>query len=389
MDSKKNIPVQVMNRVAWTGWNGYIICGNTDYTITFTFDEEWGEATAKTARFKFRTDEGMMYTDQPFTGDTVAVPMLSNIREVEVGVYVGDLNTTTGATLRCVPSILCGSGKQSEYEKRRFDELMQLFNDWLHEHKNLKTLEGFFCEASEAESDDGFTILPDMVGVDRVNFNGNNLRYCNDGAVVSSVEEVEDEMGKHLRLRLDQGPLATNVDVPAFVDIPVNAIVEKTEEPPGPGPVVGSNGVGLELPTGGEGGSLTPEQAAQLAANTAARHEHENKSVLDDLHRNGAINYTLGDGFVWTHNHGSIISEITESETGEIRLKVRDNAQHYRTFIINPALTKVSQLENDSEFITVNYVTTAVDELNARIDGIEGGINEIEAMIDESGVLDE
>jgi hypothetical protein len=254
MDSKKNIPVQVKNRVAWTGWSGFIVCGNTDYTITFTFDEEWGEATAKTARFKFRTNEGMMYTDQPFTGDTVAVPMLSNVREVEVGVYVGDLNTTTGATIRCVPSILCGSGEQSEYEKKRFDELMKLFNDMLHEHKNLKTLAEFYCEASEAQGED-FPILPNVVGFDRVTFLGAYLRYCSDGGVVNKVEEVEREGTKYLRLRFDLGPLVTNLDVPEFIDIPVALITERVEEVDGPGLVTNSSGLALEL-GGGDSAAL-------------------------------------------------------------------------------------------------------------------------------------
>ena len=257
MDSKKNIPVQVKNRVAWTGWSGFIVCGNTDYTITFTFDEEWGEATAKTARFKFRTDEGMRYTDQPFTGDTVAVPMLSNVREVEVGVYVGDLNTTTGATIRCVPSILCGSGEQSEYEKERFNELMQMFNDWLHEHKNLKTLEGFYCALSEAENDEGPPINSNVVGIDRVSFNGNDLRYCSDGGVVKSVEEVERDDIKYLRLRFDRGALITNyLDVPDFIDIPVALITERVEEVAGPGLTVNSTGLELDLGVGSSGGDV-------------------------------------------------------------------------------------------------------------------------------------
>lgn len=254
MDSKKNIPVQVKNRVAWTGWSGYIVCGNTDYTVTFTFDEEWGEATAKTARFKFRTDEGMRYTDQPFTGNTVAVPMLSNVREVEVGVYVGDLNTTTGATIRCVPSILCGSGEQSEYEKERFNELMQLFNDMLHEHENIKTLADFYCMLSEAESDDGFTITPDVTGLDRLTFRDYDVRYCEDGAVVSRVQELEYDGKKYLRLRFDQGQLATNFDVPEFIDIPVSLISERVEEVGGPGLSVNSMGLQLDLGLGGSGG---------------------------------------------------------------------------------------------------------------------------------------
>ena len=41
--------------------------------------------------------------------------------------------------------------------------------------------------------------------------------------------------------------------------------------------------------------------------------------------------------------------------------------------------TKTSELENDSGFVTAEYVTAAIN----------GSLDEIEAMIDESGVLDE
>lgn len=236
MDSKKNIPVQVMNRVAWTGWNGYIICGNTDYTITFTFDEEWGEATAKTARFKFRTDEGMMYTDQPFTGDTVAVPMLSNIREVEVGVYVGDLNTTTGATIRCVPSILCGSGKQSEYEERRFDELMQMFNDLLHKHNNKKTLDLFYCESLET----GFATDASST---ELKWRGMPVAFDFAGSKVSMVQEVEKNGKLYYRLWFTHNTLSVT-NVPDYIDIPISGVTNVEEEQ---GPDITLNGSELEF----------------------------------------------------------------------------------------------------------------------------------------------
>jgi hypothetical protein len=91
-----------------------IVCGNGDYTVTFSFDDEWGEAGAKTARFKYLTAEGMKHKDVDFAGSTVRVPMLSNIREVEVGVYSTDLATSTGAPIRCQPSVRCGSGEAEE-----------------------------------------------------------------------------------------------------------------------------------------------------------------------------------------------------------------------------------------------------------------------------------
>lgn len=124
----KNIKVHIKDRVAVAEGDPVIICGNSDYTVTFSFDEEWGEAKAKTARFKFRTFDGPAHIDQPFEGDTVAVPELSNVREVEVGVYVGDLNTTTGASIRCKPCIRCGGGAPKDPTPDVYDELMALIN---------------------------------------------------------------------------------------------------------------------------------------------------------------------------------------------------------------------------------------------------------------------
>lgn len=124
----KNIKIHIKDRVAVAEGDPVIICGNSDYTVTFSFDEEWGQARAKTARFKFNTAEGPEHLDQPFEGDTVAVPELSNVREVEVGVFVGDLNTTTGASIRCKPCIRCGSGAPKDPDPDVYDELMALIN---------------------------------------------------------------------------------------------------------------------------------------------------------------------------------------------------------------------------------------------------------------------
>lgn len=87
-----------------------IICGNSDYTITFTFDSEWTSHSTKTARFSYVRDGRWQYEDsEPFSGNTVAVPVLSDITEVEVGVYGGALQTSTPARIPCKRSILCGN----------------------------------------------------------------------------------------------------------------------------------------------------------------------------------------------------------------------------------------------------------------------------------------
>lgn len=45
-----NILIGVENRVATTPSNSVIVCGNSDYTLTFDFDSEWAAETVKIAR---------------------------------------------------------------------------------------------------------------------------------------------------------------------------------------------------------------------------------------------------------------------------------------------------------------------------------------------------
>ena len=94
---------------------------------------------------------------------------------------------------------------------------------------------------------------------------------------------------------------------------------------------------------GGTGDGLTPEQLADLAANTEARHTHDNKDILDTM------GYDVdGSGRLLIGGDGILI----ESDLGELATQEELRA------------------------------------LSTRIDSIEGGIDEIGSMIDESGVLD-
>lgn len=81
-----------------------IVCSNNDYNVRFMFDVNWAAYPVKTARFV--TTEG--YTDVLLESDTCTLPMLRNVNCVEVGVYAGDLETTTRAYVPVAKSILCG-----------------------------------------------------------------------------------------------------------------------------------------------------------------------------------------------------------------------------------------------------------------------------------------
>lgn len=130
---KKNLNIQIQNKIA-TLQNGedgkrpFIVCGNSDYTITFHFDEEWDINEAKTARFVYKQNEKVKAENIPFTGDTVEVPKLLKITWVSVGVFAGDLYTTTPAVIVCLPSILCDGDLVPDPDPNVYNELMEMIN---------------------------------------------------------------------------------------------------------------------------------------------------------------------------------------------------------------------------------------------------------------------
>lgn len=104
---KKTLHVNVTNKVAtYQKRDGAIVCGNDDYEVKFIFDAEWADITNKTARFLWNGD----YYDVDFSGDTCDAPVIKGATTVEVGVYAGDLETTTGAEIPCLLSVLCKGG---------------------------------------------------------------------------------------------------------------------------------------------------------------------------------------------------------------------------------------------------------------------------------------
>lgn len=83
----------------------FIVSGNSDYTVAFDFDEEWDEYYTKTARFLM----GGGYVDVVFDGCECAVPTFSGGGVLEVGVYAGDIHTTTSAEIGVKPCVTsCG-----------------------------------------------------------------------------------------------------------------------------------------------------------------------------------------------------------------------------------------------------------------------------------------
>lgn len=118
------INVDVRNKIATQQNKAVYVCGNSDYIVRFGFDAEWDEYEKKTARFEY----GGTYQDVVFTGNECPVPIISDTYSFNVGVYAGDLCTTTPAYIACKKSILCGAGVPADPVPDVYSQVMNLLN---------------------------------------------------------------------------------------------------------------------------------------------------------------------------------------------------------------------------------------------------------------------
>lgn len=117
------INIEVRQKVAISPL-AHLVCGNSDYQIVFQFDEEWAEHTTKTARFIWADQ----YVDVVFQDDICAVPVIMNTNYCAVGVFAGDLRTTTPALISCDKSILCSKGVPADPPPDVYAQIMDLLN---------------------------------------------------------------------------------------------------------------------------------------------------------------------------------------------------------------------------------------------------------------------
>lgn len=101
-----------------------VVCDNSCYNVEFTFDDEWSGLPTKTARFNYNGK----YTDVVFTGNVCKVPRLHDASSLTVGVFAGDLITTTEALIRCRKSVLAQHGSPSEPAPDVYAQIMALLN---------------------------------------------------------------------------------------------------------------------------------------------------------------------------------------------------------------------------------------------------------------------
>lgn len=118
------ISVSVKDKVAAADPEALYICGNSDYSIQFEFDAEWDPFPEKTARFIYANQ----YQDILFRGSICPIPIITGALAVTVGVFAGDLHTTTPAVIKAQRSILCPAGSPADPSDEVYNQLMAELN---------------------------------------------------------------------------------------------------------------------------------------------------------------------------------------------------------------------------------------------------------------------
>lgn len=130
----QEILINVKDKIAKAIKGSEIVCDNTDYFATFNFDPEWDEYRIKTVYFRKISKTGRLYDFEPVNmvdTNTIEIPRLIDAAAVMIGVSAGNLRTTTGATIVCIPSIHDGTGGQEPITPSMFEQIMALLNEMM------------------------------------------------------------------------------------------------------------------------------------------------------------------------------------------------------------------------------------------------------------------
>ena len=115
----REVKVTVRDKIA-KGDGTRIVCGNSDYIVRFDLDSEWEQFDVRTMLV---VNAGGTFQEVVFKGDEAPLPVINNQLGIRIGLYAGDLHTTTAASFDCDKSARCGIG---EHEKPSDDVYLQL-----------------------------------------------------------------------------------------------------------------------------------------------------------------------------------------------------------------------------------------------------------------------
>jgi hypothetical protein len=132
MANEKQLNIEVRDKIAtFKSKNFNLVGGNSDYDVVFDFDEDWENYSAKTAVFVFGKGKPVY---QVFEGNVCEGVEIYNSTMCLIGVFAGDIKTTTPAMVDCVyRSILDeANGTPEPPSEDVYNQIMDLLNRYIN-----------------------------------------------------------------------------------------------------------------------------------------------------------------------------------------------------------------------------------------------------------------
>ncbi len=146
--------ITVRDKIATKTDNVDYVCGNSDYIVNFDFDSEWDAYDTKTAQFNVNGK----HIPVVFTGNQCKVPVITNTYAFHVGVFAGDLHTTTAARVPCKKSILCDSGAPADPPDDVYNQIMERMAE-------LETQSGILYLCNRDTGNPVYNAMSELVGL--------------------------------------------------------------------------------------------------------------------------------------------------------------------------------------------------------------------------------
>lgn len=239
-----------------------VVCDNSDYIVHWDLDEEWSAYDTKTMRVIYMDST---YADTVFTGDSVALPPVPVPGCVQIGLYAGDIHTSRMAFLRALSSVRSASGAPANPAPDVYDQLMELI-------KGMGSVD------------------PDDIA-----------KAVADYLAAHPIEETDPTVPAWAKA--ETKPTYSAAEVGAIAQSDLQAATDAAlaqakasgefDGPRGPAGAPGKDGSDATVTAENIAGALgyTPAApsdipvvpAAEIRANTAARHSHKNKAVIDGI----------------------------------------------------------------------------------------------------------
>jgi hypothetical protein len=143
----QRITIQIDKKIATCLTELPIVCGNSDYIADFLFDDEWNGHPIKTARFRVNGE----YTDVVFEGNECPIPIILDAKVVWIGVFAGDLSTSTPAIVHCKASILDGEDVPAPPREDVYSQIIALCNEAVEKANSVEER----ANSGEFDGEDG------------------------------------------------------------------------------------------------------------------------------------------------------------------------------------------------------------------------------------------